>query len=97
VGGVYRPQDGATAASDAAFLQDTNRVLVDPRDADLALSADDLERLPAAISDALAECNLAVRAFSVRLGRRSEKVARRGLRLAASRSRPHGCESLDPP
>jgi hypothetical protein len=56
-------QEGATVASDAAFRQDTNRVLVDLRDADLALSADDMRGLPAAISDALAEWSIPVRAF----------------------------------
>jgi hypothetical protein len=49
--------------SDAAFRQDTHRVLVDLRDVDLAMSTDELQRLPKDISDALARWRIPVGAF----------------------------------
>ena len=56
-------REGATVASDFAFRQDTNRILVDLRSVDLGMSSEELRLLPGEISDALSHLNLQVGVF----------------------------------
>jgi hypothetical protein len=56
-------REAAVIAADTAFRQDTTRILVDCRDVDLAMSAEDLEYLPIAIAKALSRQGIPVSAL----------------------------------
>jgi hypothetical protein len=56
-------QHSATAGSDLAFRQDTNRVLVDLRRVEFGMGAEELCELPAQIADAMAQRSMPVQAF----------------------------------
>jgi hypothetical protein len=56
-------REAAVIAADMAFRQDTTRILVDCREVDLAMSAEDLEYLPIAIAKALSRQGIPVSAL----------------------------------
>jgi hypothetical protein len=56
-------REAAVLAADTAFRQDTTRILVDCRDVELAMSADELQSLPSEIAGALSRQGIPVTAL----------------------------------